>query len=174
MSFVDMAYLQKDNIRSGVLRYYRRKTGQLIEIKVTKAMKQIIGSFSKQMRGTDYLFPVILDLNKSAHKQYESGMRMQNMRLKKLASMAGLTKHVSTHVARHSWATTAKQQNLPVWVISEGLGHSSEKMTYTYLAMFEQSVLDAANERIATAVSRATSKFGPPHNPRIKTAQIGV
>lgn len=58
-----------------------------------------------------------------------------------------------TYLARHSWATMAKRENLPLWVISEGLGHSNEKTTYTYLASFERSVLDLAGERISTLLA---------------------
>lgn len=42
MSFVDMAYLRKENIRNGIVNYYRRKTGKLIEVKVTLEMQEII------------------------------------------------------------------------------------------------------------------------------------
>lgn len=62
------------------------------------------------------------------------------------------------HLARHSWATTAKLVNLPLWIISEGLGHSDEKTTYTYLASFERSVLDHANEQIHIAVNNHFNK----------------
>lgn len=154
MSYVDMAYLRKENIRHGVISYYRRKTGQKIEITVTPALKRIIDSFSEEVRYSPYLFPIIRDVDKPARVQYESGLNMQNRRLKKLAKLAGIDSRwgLSTHVSRHSWATTGKVQNLPLAVISEGLGHTSEKMTYTYLASFDRSTLDKANEKIARAI----------------------
>lgn len=152
MSFVDMAFLQKKNIRNGILTYFRKKTGQLIEVKVTSAMQKIIDSFADDVKGSSYLFPIIKDETKSKRLQYESALRIQNKRLKRLAILVGLKKEITTHVARHSWATIAKHQNLPLWVISEGLGHSTQKMTYTYLASFERSVLDQANESISTMI----------------------
>lgn len=153
MSFVDMAYLRKNNIRSGVLSYFRKKTGQLIEIKVTAYMQSILNYFSQSNKNSVYVFPIIRDGGGSERLQYESGLRGQNKRLQRLALLAGLKEHVSTHVARHSWATMAKRENLPLWVISEGLGHSNEKTTYTYLASFERSVLDLAGERISTLLA---------------------
>jgi len=148
MSFVDMAFLRKENIKNGIISYYRRKTNKLIEVKVTSEMQDIITFFAPQVENSPYIFPIITDNKKSPRLQYESALRVQNKRLKKLAHLANIKEKLSTHVARHSWATIAKQVNLPLWIISEGLGHSDEKTTYTYLASFERSVLDAANEQI--------------------------
>ncbi|NDW10045.1 site-specific integrase [Dysgonomonas sp. 520] len=153
MSFVDMAFLQKKNIRGNIIRYYRKKTGGIIEVKITPSMRIIMDSFKEEVRNTPYVFPIIIDPKKSPRIQYESALRLQNERLKKIAAFCGIKKRISTHVARHSWATIAKQENLPLWVISEGLGHSSEKTTYTYLASFDRSIIDRANEQITTAIN---------------------
>lgn len=156
ISFVDLAYLRKDNIRQGVLRYYRKKTGRQIEVKVTPAMQSIIHCFSDRVSKSPYLFPILSGGDaKKSRLEYESGLRLQNKRLARLSHLAGLGQRVTTHVARHSWATMAKSENLPLWVISEGLGHSNEKTTYTYLASFERSVLDVAGERISGLVQPA-------------------
>lgn len=157
MSFVDMAYLRKENIRQGVISYYRKKTGQKIEVTVTPILQRIIDSFVPEVRNSPYLFPVIRDVHKPVRRQYETGLRLQNSRLKKLSVLAGTDQKLSTHVSRHSWATVGKKQNLPLWVISEGLGHSSEKMTYTYLASFDRSTLDNANEQIAMAIIKPSA-----------------
>ena len=116
-------------------------------------MQSILNYFSQSNKNSVYVFPIIRDGGGSERLQYESGLRGQNKRLQRLALLAGLKEHVSTHVARHSWATMAKRENLPLWVISEGLGHSNEKTTYTYLASFERSVLDLAGERISTLLA---------------------
>lgn len=154
MSFVDMAYLTKSNVKKGTIRYFRKKTGQLLEVKITPVMRRIIDHFEKQTRYGNYVFPIIKDTNRSLRLQYESGLRTQNERLKHLAELAGIDKRVSTHVARHSWATIAKNEKLPLWVISEGLGHTNEKTTYTYLASFDRSVIDQASDTISRAVRR--------------------
>lgn len=57
-------------------------------------------------------------------------------------------------MARHSWATIAKEENLPLWVISEGLGHNNERTTYIYLSQLERSVLDTANEKVCMILYR--------------------
>jgi integrase len=62
--------------------------------------------------------------------------------------MAGLSIPLTTYVSRHSWATIAKRQGVPTAVISEGLGHETERTTQIYLDSFENDVLDAANDLI--------------------------
>lgn len=158
MSFVDLAYLRKENIRQGVISYYRKKTNQKLEITLSPMLRRIIDSFSDEVRFSPYVFPVIRDLNKSSRIQYENGLRLQNLRLKQLACLAGIDTPLTTHVARHSWATLGKRQNLSLSIISEGLGHSSEKTTYTYLASFDRSALDKASESISRAVINGSSR----------------
>jgi len=60
--------------------------------------------------------------------------------------MAECSITISTYVSRHSWATIAKRAGIPTAIISEGMGHDSEKTTQIYLDSFENEVLDNANE----------------------------
>ncbi len=148
LCFVDLSYLKKENIRGGVLTYYRRKTGQLIDIKVTDDMQYIIDSFRDETSGTPYLFPIITDSGKDERTQYMNAMRMQNRRLGELSELAGLERKVTTHVVRHTYATLLKRNNLPVGVISQSLGHTTEKTTSIYLDSLDRSVIDQANEKV--------------------------
>ncbi|MDH6534293.1 hypothetical protein D0T51_06210 [Parabacteroides sp. 52] len=152
MSFVDMAYLKKTDIHDGVIHYFRKKTRQMLEVKITPIMNQIIKNFEQDTKDTPYVFPIIREKGKPARLQYESGLRLQNKRLKQLAGICGIRKKLSTHVARHTWATVAKGEHLPLSVISEGLGHTSEKTTAIYLASFDRSIIDRAGEKVAKAI----------------------
>ena len=55
-------------------------------------------------------------------------------------------------MARHSWATAARNHNVPISVISAGMGHTTEKTTQIYLASLESSVIDQANQSILSAL----------------------
>ena len=153
MCFIDLAYLRRENIHAGVLRYCRKKTGQQIEIKITNELQKIIDSFANQVGCSSYLFPIIKDNGKKIRLQYENGLRLQNHRLKSLSRLARI-RPISTHVSRHTWATIGKQENVPLHVISECLGHTSEKTTLIYLGLLDNSVLDQANELVASAIVR--------------------
>ncbi|MDH6304368.1 integrase [Parabacteroides sp. PF5-5] len=155
MSFVDVAYLKKSDVCEGLISYLRRKTGQLLEIRITPAMQEIIDRYTEETAGSPFLFPLIREADKPLRRQYLSALRLQNSRLGRIARLSGLQKKLTTHCSRHSWATIAKGEHLPLWVISEGLGHSNEKTTYTYLASFERTVLDKAVEKVSRAIKKA-------------------
>ncbi len=71
-----------------------------------------------------------------------------NKSLKEIANMVGLSIPLTLYVARHSWASIAKSKNIPISVISEGMGHDSEMTTQIYLASLDNAVVDRANAQI--------------------------
>lgn len=62
--------------------------------------------------------------------------------------MVGLDISLSMYVARHSWASAARDKNVPLSVISKALGHDSEATTQIYLSSIKTSVIDQANDKI--------------------------
>ncbi|WP_317222137.1 site-specific integrase [Phocaeicola vulgatus] len=59
-----------------------------------------------------------------------------------------------TYVARHTWATTARNKNVPLSIISAGMGHSSERTTLIYLTKIENSVIDEVNKTIIDSIKQ--------------------
>ena len=57
------------------------------------------------------------------------------------------------YVVRHSWASIAKQKQIPISVISDALGHGSEKTTLIYLSTLDTSAVDNANNEILAALA---------------------
>ena len=145
MSFVDMAYLKKTDLQNGILTYRRRKTGQELTIKWEKCMAEIVAKYPDNQ--TDYLLPIIQETGHE-RKQYDNAMHLVNYRLKELSMMLKLQRPLTMYVARHSWASASKAKNVPLSVISEGMGHDSEMTTQIYLASLETSVVDKANKMI--------------------------
>ena len=58
------------------------------------------------------------------------------------------------------WATIAKNEGIPISLISEGLGHTSEKTTQIYLASFPVDAVNRVNESVAAAVGNCIKKGG--------------
>ena len=145
MSFVDMAYLKKTDLQNGILTYRRRKTGQELTIKWEKCMAEIIAKYPENK--TDFLLPIIKEEGND-RRQYDNALHLVNYRLKELSTMLKLQRPLTMYVARHSWASAAKAKNVPLSVISEGMGHDSEATTQIYLASLETSVVDKANKMI--------------------------
>ena len=156
ISFADLAYLKKTDVQDGILYYSRKKTRAYMEVKLTPEMEHIIHYFEAKTKDSEYLLPVLFaDKQVPLRTQYESALRVQNNRLHRIADICGLEKPLTTHVARHSWATIAREENTSLSVISESLGHRSEKTTVIYLASFNRTVLDKANEQVARAIQAA-------------------
>ena len=143
MSFVDMAYLRKSDLKNGILSYRRKKTGQQLRIRWERCMQEIVEKHPNVT--TEYLLPMITNPAISERRQYENALHLVNNKLKKVAEMAGLSVSLTMYVTRHSWASTAKCKNIPLSVISEGMGHDSETTTQIYLASLDTSVIDEAN-----------------------------
>ena len=68
--------------------------------------------------------------------------------LKDIANQAGLPLSLSMYYTRHSWATIARGRDVPLAVISEGLGHDSETTTQIYLDSIKSSEVDKVNRMI--------------------------
>ena len=146
MSFIDMAYLKKSDLKNGILSYRRQKTGQQLFIKWEKPMQEIINKYDTTE--TPYLLPVIKDMERDRRRQYKSAVHRINYLLKRLGKQVGLTIPLTTYVARHGWASIARSKNIPVSIISEAMGHDSEKTTLIYLASMDTSAVDNANSII--------------------------
>lgn len=81
-------------------------------------------------------------------KQYIYSAHNINRCLKKIGAMLGLSLPLTMYVARHTWASIAKQKKVPISVISDGLGHDSELTTRIYLSSLDNIEIDKANKMI--------------------------
>ncbi len=147
MAFVDMAYLKKANIQNGAITYARHKTGQLLSVRIEPCIRRIIDRYAGS--DTPYLFPILTSSDMAeAYEQYRVALNTHNRLLGRLSEMLGCGCKLTSYTSRHSWATAARNHNVPISVISQGMGHTSEQTTQIYLTMLENSVIDDANRGI--------------------------
>ena len=157
MAFVDMAFLRKKDMRDGAIHYVRRKTGQRMTVHLEPCMREIIVRHAATTYGS-YLFPILRTTEPDkAFSQYQTALNRYNQQLKELAQHLNLKEPLSSYVARHSWATAARKHNIPLSVISAGMGHTSERTTLIYLASLENSAIDAANQKITAVLNKNVS-----------------
>jgi hypothetical protein len=147
MSFIDMAYLKKSDLKNSVIIYRRRKTGQQLSIKWEKCMEEIIAKYDG-CSTAQYLLPIITNPCAEERTQYRNAISRINVALKEVARLAELNMPLTMHCARHCWASIAKSKNIPLSVISEGMGHDSEETTRIYLASLDTNAVDKANSLI--------------------------
>ena len=154
MPFVDIAYLKKSNLKNGILTYRRKKTNQPLLVEWEQVHQEIVERYAHQTVGSPYMFPIIKQTDGTEYKQYKRVQEKVNRTLKKLGIMIGLKTPLTAYVARHSWASIARDMNIPIPVISEGMGHQSYKTTQVYLNSIDVSKLSEANRTIIQRIRK--------------------
>lgn len=152
MPFVDLACLTEENISGDKIIYNRIKTGVKVSIGITSGMKILLARYHKA--GALRLFTILPDKEKVSHEVYKSRLYRQNKRLKEVGKMLGLPIDLTIYVARHSWASEAQEQDIPLSVISHNLGHTSEETTRIYLSGLSQEKLNKESKRVTQNVDK--------------------
>lgn len=143
MSFVDMANIKSTSLHNGILSYRRKKTNQLLTIRWTEEMQRIVDRY--QGKCSPYLLPIVRNQEAITFYAIRNAGYKINKGLKEIGEKIGLGIPLTMYVARHSWATAAKAKGVPIGVISEGLGHDSERTTQIYLASLDGRAIDRVN-----------------------------
>ena len=147
MSFVDMAHLLKTDLHRGILTYSRKKTGRQLHIRWEQCMQDIIDKYDNPQ--SPYLLPIVdWRSGTDVRRQYIYAAHSINRCLKKIGEALHLPIPLTMYVSRHTWASAARSRNVPLSVISEGMGHDSEATTRIYLASLDTAAIDDANSLI--------------------------
>ena len=149
INFGDMASLKSENIVDGRLVYIRRKTHKLIRLPLQPKALEIIERY--HTNGALFLFPILSDFHKTEQQQrnrLHKVLSNVNKRLKRIGKELEIPIDLTTYVSRHSYATVLKRSGVSTSIISESLGHSSEKVTQYYLDSFENSQIDEAMKNL--------------------------
>ena len=152
ISFIDLAFLEWDNIQNGRVQYLRKKTKKLYNIKLTKKAAEILACYEDHHQGK-YVLPIIDnnivgDLEKEQFYSRQ-GYKLCNKYLKRICELCGIEETVTTYVARHSWATSAKRLGFSKDLIAEALGHEyGNRITGIYLDDYDLEVIDEMNDRV--------------------------
>jgi integrase len=153
MNFSDMAYLKKTNIVDGRIQYRRRKTSKLYDIKITPNLNKILQHYILKNGNSTYIFPIIKREGAIFEdKDIQWARKRYNKKLKKLAELCKIEQNLTSYVSRHSFATQAMLQQIPLNAISTMLGHSSLKTTEVYLKSLPSNILDDYNSKILQVI----------------------
>ena len=162
ISFIDLAHLRKSDLKEGYLHYTRSKTRQRLIIRWEDEMQELLEKYQAQTASSPYLFPFLVDDgNKSQNtidkkedeaRLYHNAEARISYHLRKFGAKIGIKGKLTLYVARHSWATAARDNDISISVISEALGHHSETTTQIYLNSIKSSEVDDANAKILAAL----------------------
>lgn len=152
LAYVDTHALTSKNLefdREGTdwIRIRRSKTGKAANIPLLPSAKEIITKYENNpvCRVKGVLLPVLSNQKMNAY-------------LKEVADLCGIEKNLTTHCARHTFATTVTlANNVPIEVVSKMLGHSDLRMTQQYARILDQTV-GTEMDKLAQKMSPKKSK----------------
>lgn len=149
------------------IQYRMRKTGKVRNVYLVSQAKGIIEKYRMQdSKPADFIFPYLngapwfsrwdggdvhqlpADLAEEIRKSVNTKMSIVDRGLKSVIKKAGITKHISVHSARHSFATEMLNSGVESAVIKSALGHSSLQMTENYLRELDNSKVDVAVQNV--------------------------
>lgn len=157
MPFIDLACLRRQDIKENTISYSRHKTKRHITLRIPKEAMELFRTFRNKNPQSDYLFPILNEGMKDEeerYRNYQDALRKFNRKLKKVTALLLSEVKLSSYVARHTWATLAFHANFPTGIICKALGHSSIKVTETYLKPFENEKVDAANDGLILSIMK--------------------
>ena len=159
MPFIDLAHLRKSDLRNRRITYRRHKTGKLMVVDVPPDAMRLLQKY-RDKTDSEYLFPLLHGglFMEEHHHRYQETLRHFNRELARLMKQLLLGVSVSSYTARHTWATLAYHSGVPVGLISQSLGHSSIRVTMTYLKPFDAEVIDRINRQVISLVKKSKKK----------------
>ena len=135
LAFSDIHGLRKEHIvedSNGVrgIRKGRQKTKIMCNIPLMEVPLKILEKYStnEYCRKHGVLFPVLCN-------------QKMNACLKELADICGIKKTLTTHVARHTFATFALANGVSIESVAKMLGHTNVQMTRHYARVLDRTVI---------------------------------
>jgi len=156
LNFIDLAKLEPKNINTEegqkILVYYRSKTKRIVRVPLSEPALKILEIYTNSNFGSKYIFPV---LNPEIHKtpqqiktRIKTALKKINDEMTEIATKLEIDKRLTSYVARHSFATILKKENIGTAIISEMMGHSSESVKQTYLDSFDNATKTEAAKKL--------------------------
>lgn len=168
MPFIDLAHLRKKDVKGKCIVYSRHKTGRQMTVRIPKEAEELMEEFRNSNPDSIYLFPILdgeseeeeqdrkngkVKKDKELYTDYLRALRNFNLKLQRIAALLLPGVKLSSYTPRHTWATLAFHAGVSIGIICKALGHSSIKVTETYLKPFENEKVDAANDELIISVT---------------------
>lgn len=135
LSYIEVKLLKKDGIVTGIdgeqwINVKRKKTKTPVKVPLLNEAKHILDKYADypNVKNDFSLLPVFAN-------------QTVNRYLKTIAKKVGIKKHLTFHVARHTFATTITLLNdVPLETVSKLLGHTKLSTTQRYARVIEKKI----------------------------------
>jgi site-specific recombinase XerD len=147
----DLLQLRPKNIRGSIVEYVTQKNKVHRTASLTQRAQEIIAAFGEGRTNAPFLLPFLPDDFDSLtpdkkRKALESKVTLLNRWLARAAKEAGIEKHISTHLARHTVATLLWRKGTDRRMAANALGDKTERMMDHYIAELEAEELRRITE----------------------------
>jgi integrase len=146
-----------DNVM--LIDYEMEKTGTDNSIVASPALMSLLLPYLSGKGPEDFVFPFLKSGLKNNGKQVESKTATINQDLKKigamLAKLTGTEKHLTTHVARHSFAHITRAVSGDVYATSKALKHSDVTITEGYLGQDHKALIEKVSNATYQKIEEA-------------------
>jgi site-specific recombinase XerD len=135
LAFADVKKLSENDIVIGMngkkwIKTKRQKTNSMSSIPILEVPEAILEKYSDhpQVKTGKVVLPVLTNQKSNAY-------------LKEIADVCGIKKNLTTHLARHTFATTVTlSKGVPIESVGKMLGHKSLKTTQIYAKVLDEKV----------------------------------
>lgn len=131
-------------IRNGLIKYRMNKGRKVREIEIHQKLSKIIERYKGNK---PYLFPIVKQEIKDPWQKKNiitSATVTVNTYLGRVAILCGIDKHITSHLARHTFAYLSKRRGVSTDMLKDALGHSTVKITEAYLKSFSDDEINKA------------------------------
>ena len=134
----DLLLLKWESCQNNMIRLRMQKTQRWIEVPMSTQVRCVLEKYRTLFsQEEDYVFPLMAGPVDEANdfsisRKVVSATVTVNQQVKRLAARAGLEKCISTHVGRHTFATSLLSKGASIYEIKELLGHCDVKVTQIY------------------------------------------
>ncbi|MDR2277711.1 MAG: site-specific integrase [Vagococcus sp.] len=133
LRFIDLFNLKFSDIKDNVLFIKQQKTNEILNIPLHTVAKDIL-LLQKESQGNE-----INVFNLKCYNRWQEY-------IKKIISDAGITKNISGHCARHTFATLCITQGIDIYTVSKLLGHTDVKHTQIYAKLIDKKKDEAIDK----------------------------
>lgn len=145
--FENCLTMRREQIIAGRIVFQTNKGKNHISVKIHSKLNAILDQYSDG----DIIFPYLSEIPDSPEKYLraiDSNNVIVNRNLKDVALLADISKNLTFHMARHSFAYHMKGKTNSINIIQDSLGHKNQRTTEIYLKALDDEILDKELEKL--------------------------
>jgi integrase/recombinase XerD len=153
MRISDVILLRWNMINDDRVDYMMKKTRQEMSFPLVEKAARLLRYYAQWKEPDGFVFPLLSNKYDYSDKTFRDKQIsvhtvLIDRYIKKAALKAGITKPISSHLARHTFGHLATMNGLSSYDLRDCFGHSTTRMTDAYTGQFNQQRLDRSLKKV--------------------------